>query len=560
MKFMSEKRNLNQNNSFIQQAGILAIAGIFARLLGFLYRLPLTNLIGDEGNAIYAVSFNIYTFLLILSSAGLPAAIAKMVSERVAMGRYDFAHRLFKLAMGLAFSVGLFFSVIVFIFAENITTHFFDMPEATLALQLLTPTIFIVAMMAVMRGYFQGMGKTKPTATSQILEQVFNAIFSIILAHSLWNFALSRSYNEFAYGAAGSTLGSTVGAVAGFMLIACVYFLFRKDIFQKIRKGERRKKNVRWRGEERRKPEKASALVKTIFATSFTIILGTAIFSVANLTDSWLVRSRLVDAGFTELRADQLFGQLGGKFYTITNIPAAITSSLAIALIPAISAAYHLKNHKEVRAKINIGLRVGMLLTIPIAFGLLVLGVPIIQLLFPNHPEGGTLFTWGFLSVIFLGTSQIATGALQALGKMRIPIYAALAGATAKIVSSYFLIGIPSINIYGAVIGTTICFGIAALINCMYLFKYTKTKPDIVGMFVKPIFASITMAVGVFVFYHISHIALNSNAAAVIISIIGGLMLYVIFMLLIKGISEEDVLHLPKGKRLLGFMKRKGLL
>ncbi|MCL2576347.1 MAG: polysaccharide biosynthesis protein [Defluviitaleaceae bacterium] len=553
-----ETKRENSGNNFVRQAVILAFAGIFARILGFVYRVPLTDLIGDDGNAIYGVSFDIYAFLLILSSAGLPAAIAKMVAERRAAGRADQAHRVFRLALTLAAGIGFILSVFTFIFARQIAT-FMNFPEATLALQLLTPTVFIVAIMAVFRGYFQGMANTKPTAFSQIIEQIFNAVLSIILAHSLWNFAISREFDEFAYGAAGGTLGSTLGAVAGLLAILGLYFLLRKDIMRSVYASSKRRRTIsQSRNDSGAEP--TSVLVKTIFATSFTIILGTAIFSVANLSDTLIVTNRLQDAGFDESHARELLGQLKGKFYTITNIPAAITSALAIAIIPAISAANAIGNRIDVHNKINTGMRVGMFITIPIAFGLAVLGPQITELLFPNHPEGGTLFTWGFVSVIFLGISQITTGVLQALGKAIVPIYAALLGAVAKIVSNLILIGIPEINIYGAVIGTTICFSLAATVNCVYLFKYTCAKFDLKGIIIKPIFASVAMGMGVYTFYHITNILIGRNAPATIIAIVVGAVFYAIFMLLLKGIGEEEILYLPFGKKILRIMQQNGII
>ncbi|MDR2168215.1 MAG: polysaccharide biosynthesis protein [Clostridiales bacterium] len=552
---MDKKRGHSHSNSFVRQAAILAVAGIFARLLGFAYRLPLTDLIGDAGNYVYGVGYTVYGFLLVMSSAGLPGAIAKLVSERRAAGRAHAAHRLFKVALILSATIGLILSIIVFIFAEEITGIIFGMPGAALALQMLTPTVFIVAIMAVIRGYFQGMSSTIPTAASQLIEQIFNAIFSVILAHTLWNFAMERGYAEVYFGAAGGTLGSTVGAVAGFMVIAAIYFLLRRDIIQQVRRAAR---NAARR--EDTSYEKTGTLVKTILTTSTTMIIGTAIFSIVNLIDLWLVRSRMAVAGFGAEQINELFGQVLGKFNPITNLPAAISASLAIAIIPAIAAANALSKTREVHEKINTALRVGMLLTIPIAFGLATLGPQIVALLFPAHPEGGSLFLVGFPSIIFLTASQIATGVLQALSRAAIPILAAMVGALVKIAATFFLVAHPSINIYGVVIGTTLCYLVTATINCAILFKHTQTKPDFSGILLKPLFASAAMSLGAFTFYHSAFILTARPGVSTAIAVLAGMFLYAIFMLLIKGFKDSDILLLPGGEKLLAFLKSRGFI
>ncbi|MCL2620404.1 MAG: polysaccharide biosynthesis protein [Defluviitaleaceae bacterium] len=552
---MSENKP-KSNNSFVRQAAILGATGILARLLGFLYRLPLTDLIGDDGNGIYAVGFSVYTFLLVLSSAGLPSAIAKMVAERSALGHYDAAHRVFRVALGLAAVIGVVVSVIVFFLAEQITGMLL-MPQATLALQMLTPTIFIVAIMSVIRGYFQGMSTTVPTALSQLIEQIINAIFSVVLAHAMWNFAMDRGYELANFGAAGGTLGSTVGAMAGFIFITGLYFIARKDILHKVNQTKASRK-LGLGGKYRE--EKTSRLVRSILRTSFTIIAGTAVFSIAGVIDVWLVPSRLLVAGFDHQTATEFLGQVAGKFNTLTNVPAAISSSIAIATIPAIAAARKLGNKQEVQEKLNVAFRVGMLLTIPIAFGLAVLGPQIVALLFPSHPDGGTLFRWGFLSVIFLAASQISTGVLQALNFGRVPVFSAICGAIVKIVMSFVLISSPNINIYGAVIGTTLCFLVSAVINCAFLFKHTNSKPDVTGMLIKPAIASTAMAIGCFGFYHLLYILFGQPTFATITAIIIGMVLYVVFMLVVRGLSDQDILFLPGGGRLLAKMKSKGLI
>ena len=549
---MEKTRNAN---FFVRQAAILAAVGILARLLGFLYRIPLTDLIGDEGNGIYTIGYNVYNFFLIVSSAGLPAAISKLVSEKRAIGRHDEAHRIFTVALTLSASIGIALTAVIFFFAPQITAML-GTEEAYLALQMLAPTVFIFAIMATIRGYFQGMSSTVPTAISQLIEQIFNAIFSIVLAHAMFNYAMRQGHQAVIYGAAGGTAGTTMGAIAGFIVISGLYFIARPDILRTRRNAWLRAKS---RGKHLN-DEKRSLVARKIIITSSTIIAGTAIFSTVNIIDAWLVIDRLTVAGFEESRALELLGQLGGKFNPITNLPAAISSSLALVLIPAIATAKQLGNKKDVHIKVNAAFRAAMLLTIPIAFGLGVLGPQIVTLLFPSHPDGGTLFIIGFPSVIFLAFSQISTGVLQAIGKISIPIIAALIGAIVKIVAGYFLISHPAINIYGAIIGTTICYLIAAWINVHFLCKHTGTRLDFVGMVAKPTFASIAMAMACFTVYHLVYSFLPSNAISATAAVFAGISVYTAFMIFIRGFNEEDIHILPKGERLANVLKSKGFI
>jgi len=542
-------------NFFVRQAAILAAVGILARLLGFLYRIPLTDLIGDEGNAIYSIGYTVYNFFLIMSSAGLPAAISKLVSEKRAIGRHDQAHRIFFIALIMAATLGIISTAAIFLFAPQFTS-FFGRPEATLALQMLAPTVFIFAIMATVRGYFQGMNSTVPTALSQLIEQIFNAIFSIVLAHAMWNFATQYGHSQIVYGAAGGTAGTTVGAIAGFIVISGLYFIARPDILRNKRNSWRRTRARNQHLDD----ERSGQIAQKIFVTSSTIIAGTAIFSIVGLIDIWLVIDRLYAAGFGESRANELLGQLAGKFNPITNLPAAISASLALVLIPAIAAAKSRKDWADMHTKINAAFRAAMLITIPIAFGLGILGPQIVALLFPNHPEGGTLFIVGFPSVIFLAFSQISTGVLQAIGKTAIPIFAALVGAIVKIIAGFLLISNPAINIYGAVIGTTLCYLAAALVNMFFLGRYTGISLDFMGMLLKPVYASVAMALSCYTTYHLIHTFLPSNAIATTLSVLVGMVVYGLFMALIRGLKEEDMHVLPKGDKLAKALKNRGFI
>ena len=531
---------MGKKSSFIKQAAILAIAGILVRVLGFLYRVPLTNMIGDEGNGIYSAGYYIYTFFLVMSSAGLPVAISKMVSEKISVGQFYLAHKIFKVSLIVAFVIGLIFSLAMFFGAEKLC-NIIESPDSYYTILTLSPTICIVSVMAVFRGYFQGMNTTVPTAFSQVIEQIFNAFFSVYLAYIFIDNVL--------YSAAGGTAGTGIGALAGLIFIILVYFLARPSIKRRIRNDKRFYKK-----------ESSKTITKNLISLAIPIITGTAIFSMTNLIDMQMVNSRLEVAGFAQNEINALYGQLTGKYVTITTLPVSISTAVATAVLPAISAGVAKKAFKDVNLKINVALRVTMIISIPAAIGIGVLGNQILKMLYPSYSDGGILLQVGSISIIFLALSQIATGILQGLGKVYVPAINALIGAIIKIPLNYFLISIPEINVTGAVISTIACYAVASLLNFRALTKATKAKPDYTSVLVKPLIASIFMAIACYLSYEVIYLIIEINTLVTIISICFGVIIYFATMAFIGGIRQDDLEFIPMGGKISRFLGRYGLI
>ncbi len=523
---------------FIKHAAILAVASLLVRLLGFLYRLPLTNMLGDEGNGIYSAGFYLYNFFLVMSSAGLPAAISKIVSEKIALEEYRNVKRTFRISIILSGTVGLIFAIIMFISAKFFS-NLIGSPDSYYTILTLSPTVFIVSIMAVFRGYFQGLGTTVPTAISQVIEQIFNAVFSIYLAYLLVKISLPL-------GAAGGTMGTGIGALAGLIYILVVYINRKHYINKRLSK-----KTHKYRVESNK--EIAIKIIKT----AAPIIAGTAIFSMTNLIDMQMVNSRLLASkAFTEKEVTSLYGQLTGKYVTLTTLPVSISTALATAVLPSIASSMIQKDIKTVRKKIDVSLRLTMIISIPAAIGMGVLADEILLLLFPNHSDGGSLLKWGALSIIFLALCQIITGILQGIGKMTIPAKNALIGSIIKIPINYFLIAIPSINVIGAIISTTVCYIVASILNFIALKKATKIKPDFKGILFKPIIASIVMGVACYFSYKGVYNVIESNTIATLISIFISMIVYLISLAVIGGFKREDLMLLPMGKKFIIILER----
>ena len=537
----AKKTNKDKKGSFIIQASVLAAASLIVRFIGFLYRLPLTELIGDRGNAIYSAGYYIYTFLLILSSAGLPAAISRLVSTRIAKGEYRNAHKIFRVSMIFAGAAGAIGMLVLFFFAEPIA-KFVDSPNSVYCLQTLAPTLLIVGVMSVYRGYLQGMNIMTPTAVSQIFEQVFNAVFSVYLAWVLVKQSIPL-------GAAGGTAGTGIGALAGLIVVMIFYNRMKPEIRHNMRIEE---KGIYL--------ETTGEAFKKLVVTAFPIIAGTAVFSMTNLIDMKMVMSGLMSSGaFTEAEAEVLYGQLSGKYVTLTTFPVSISSAMATAAIPNIAMAVTVGNKKEVKRKINTALKLAMIISIPAAVGIGVLGDQILRMLFPSYPEGGVLLKVGAISIAFLSFCQIVTGVLQGIGKIQVPVIGALLGAVVKIALNWILIRIPSINVVGAVISTDVCYLVASIFNVIMLMRYTKTRVNFSGVLIKPTIGSIIMGIGCVIGYKVISLVFG-NTISTLLTIIVAVIIYLLVMIFIRGITEEDLLSIPKGRILVRVFKKIGLL
>ena len=526
---------MKKENTFVEQAGILVAAMLISRFLGFLYRFPMTSTIGDKGNSFYGAGYQIYAFILIISSAGLPAAISKLVSERAALKRYNDAHAVFKAALFLSAIMGIVCALIL-LFGAGLIADLINVPPSKYSMMALSPTVLIVGIMAVLRGYFQGMNTTKPTAVSQIVEQLFNAIFSIVLADLL-------IYKGQEYGAAGGTAGTGAGALAGLLVMLFIYRLNAKTIHRRIN------------SDLSPQTESYREIIVAILKTAWPIIFGTAVFSISGLIDTAMISNCLkASRAFTGDEIFTLLGQYTGKYIVLTTLPVVISSAMATASVPSVAASNAVKDVKAVSSKINTGMRMSMLFTVPAAIGLSVLGDPILRMLFPKAQEGGALLQWGGIAVIFLALVQITTGMLQGVSYIKLPIIGALAGAAVKIVLNIVFITNPKINVLGAVFSTIGCYLAASVIDVYFLRRVTRVKIDFMGILVKPMICSIGMGVTVYGAYDAMLFISKSNALSVMISIIFGALVYFICMLFIKGIKRDDLYAAPMGGRLVKAM------
>ncbi len=525
--------------TFLQGAVVLGAAGLVIKVLGAFFRIPLANLIGDEGMGYYQTAYPIYVLFLVLSTSGIPIAISKLVSERTAIEDHYEAHRIFRISFILLFGIGIFSFTVVFFGAELIV-GWLKNPGAVYAMRAIAPALLFVPVMAAYRGYFQGMQDMKPTAASQIVEQFFRVALGLGLAVLL--IAQGPKFS-----AAGATFGAAAGAVAGAAAIIAVYLRKRKHIKNKINE------------EYRAKEEKTSAILYKIFTIAIPVTIGAAIMPIMNAIDVAIVMRRLQDTGFSEAAANSLYGQLTGMAAPLINFPGVLSIAVATSLVPAIAAANERGDTAFLKYNTELGMRTAMLIGLPCAFGLMTLAEPIMTLLYPFQYDSAVnaapnLFILAF-GIIFLSTVQTLTGVLQGLGRQTIPVVNLLIGGVFKIAITFMLTGIPWINVKGAAIGTVTAYIVASALNMAAVEKYTGTRFNKKLTFLKPLLSAFVMsAIVALVYFLISHIL--GNSMAVLIAVGTGAAVYGAMLFATRSITQEEIAKLPKGEKLLALWRK----
>lgn len=552
---MSKKKN---DTSFLVQGSILAIASLVSRVIGLVYRIPLTAIIGDHGNDYYSCAYEIYSLLLLISSYSLPMAVSKMVSARISNGEKQNAYRVFKGAMIFALFTGTVACVIVFFGAEELT-RLFKTPLGVYALQVLAPTLIIVAVLGVFRGFFQGMGTMIPSAVSQIIEQIVNAVVSVGAAYVLFAYGRriatvlgSKEHYDAAYGAAGGTLGTSAGALCGLAFIIFVFSMF----LPKFRKAMRRENKI-----SKKQPESYRVIFGILIGTIVPVLMSTTIYNMVSIVDQWLFKNIATIQGYSATDVSEWWGIFSGKYRVLTNVPISISTALAASCVPALAAAFAQKDEEQVRSKISMSMRFIMVVAMPCTAGIMVLADPIIQLLFPgSSPLAGHLLQAGGISVIFYSISTLSNAVLQGIDRMRIPVRnASVALVLHAGVIAVGMFGL-KLNIYGICVGTIAFSLIMCILNGMSVRKYSGFKPDVTKTFIKPAIASAIMGVVVYAAYFVCHKISHSNAVSTVIAVLVGMIVYAAALLLIKGLTEEELHSFPKGELLIRIAKKFRLL
>lgn len=543
-----------KGSNFIIQGSILAAASIIVRLIGILYRIPLINIIGDEGMGYYSNAFVIYSILLLLSSYSLPLAVSKMVSAKVARGQYKNSIRILQTALGFATVVGGIGAAVTWFGADFFANTFFPMPFCVYAIKTLAPTVWIMAYLGVFRGYFQGMGTMIPTAMSQILEQIINAVISVGAAFLLFNYGLksnlvyeSTEYS-YAFGAAGGTIGTGAGALTALIFMLLLFMVYRVVLKRQLRR------------DRSRRLESYSQIGYVLIMTVVPVILSSVIYNISSVIDSSIFGHCLTSQG-RNAEYTPLWGIYSGKYHLLTNVPIAIASALSSSLIPALTRATESGSKGQVSSRVNTAIRFAMVLAIPSAVGLTVLAGPITNLLFSGDNDIAiNLMILGSSAVVFFSLSTVTNAILQGTNHMKDPVRnAAIALVIHCILLVFMLLGL-DLGIYGVVLANILFAVLMCIFNGICIARYLEYRQEVKKTFFLPLLASAAMGAVAYGVYHGIYFLFPHNAVCTVIAIVLAVAVYGVLLLKLRCIDEVELHSMPKGAALVRIAHKLHLL
>ena len=526
---MSREKNQSKQ-SFMGGVTVLAVSTVFVKICGALYKIPLNNILGDEGVTHFTSAYNIYSFLLTLSTAGLPLALSKLISEADATGRRNQMRRCFNTAMALFVAVGAVGTAAMLFFTEELAA-WMNNSMAYWPIKALSVSVICVSVMCAYRGFAQGRQNMVPTAVSQFIEAFVKLLIGLPLAWYLIDIG-----KDLEIGAAGAIVGVSAGTVLAMFYMIWDYRRHRTPILWGTDKAQSR-----------------GTILKRLLWLGIPITIGQSGMSLLNLLDQRIVMGQLQDVlGLAEREAAALYGQYTFSS-TLFNLPASFLPAVAISLIPAVSVAVTRRDHREVNRVVTTSFRLIALLAIPAGVGLSVLAGPILILLYPAQYDAAVAATYHLqilgIASVFVCVMLLTNAILQAHGQAKIPIITMFIGGAVKVVANYFLVGNPNINIKGAPIGTLVCYALITVLNLVIINRTLVNRPSYAQLFLKPFLATAGMAVTAKVSYNFLSGVLG-NTLGTLGAIALAVVVYGVLVLALRIITKDDLEMLPKGDKL----------
>ena len=535
---LTKEKKKARKETFIQGILALMFSQVLIKIFGLIQTLYLTNRegFGDKGNSIYMNGYHIYALLLAISSIGVPNAIAKLISERLALGDNKGAQRIFRIAFATFAVIGFIGTLFLFFGAHYIANNFLYVPEAEFTIKTLSPAIFFVSISSVMRGYFNGRQEMAATSKSQTFEQVFKTVLTVVLVE----LAVFMTNQNTVVMATFATIATSLATILSFIYLFRFYKIARRDINVENKPGVETEKGS------------VKSIVKKILGVSIPISISSILSSINKNVDSFTV-VRLLKPKLGE-KANELYGILSGKVDILTSMPLAFNIAFATALVPAISAA-RVKNDKEtINNRISFSLLVTLLIGLPCTVGMLVYADGILNLLFPAESAGAMLLAISALTIFFTALAQTINGALQGLGKVKVPAIALGCGVFVKLIANLVLIPIDGIYANGAAIGSVLCHIVSFSIVYYTLRKTVKLQFKLHRLMIRPVLATIIMMIFSYASYLFIMNLASSIRLATIIAIVVAIIVYAISVVLLKIFSKSDILMLPKGEKIYNFL------
>ena len=537
----------NNNNTLVKNASFLMVAALISKIIGMLYKSPLSNTLGNESYGLFQYAQNAYFILLMIASFSIPQAVSKIMAEKIAFKRYRDAQKVFHGALLYAVIAGGIVALICVFGAPILVPD--SMKGARLALQMLAPTIFLSGILGVFRGYFQAYRNMMPTSLSQIIEQIFVAVFALVMSNVMMNHFADAGADELnRWGAAGATMGTGAGVLSALIFMLIVYGINRKII---------RKKVVRDRYS---RDDSMAEVMKLIILIVMPIIFSAFIYNVNGYINSFMYSSAMGAQGMEEKAISALYAEYG-YFATLINIPLTLASTAPTSMIPEVSAHYARGDIKAANSKIDRATWLSMLISIPAAVGLAVLSGPITEILFPRTDGvGGKLLILGAITIVLNGNSNISNGVLQGIGKANIPVVNAAIALGADVVAMLLMLFFTDLGIYAIVIAMTVYAIVMCVLNERKMKQYMKYKNKWRSAYIYPFLASVPMGiVAGGVYYGLTYVLPESTLvklAVLGVAVILAVVVYFAVYLTLSKPSAEELSMIPGGRTLARFVRR----
>lgn len=579
-----------KQNTFFGGAAILAVGIMVVKVIGMFYKIPLLNIIGEQGSADFGNAYNIYAVLLTISTAGLPVAVSKLVSEANATGRQNQVRRVFRLSLALFLTLGVL-SFLIMSFGSAQLAALMNDDQAAPGIRALAPAVICVGCLSAFRGYAQGHGNMTPTAVSQIIEALCKLVVGLGLAYWLVKAGADQSH-----AAAGAITGVTVGTIVALAYMLLNYLMGRSQ-----------------EGLSKDTPDSNGTIVKNLLMIAVPITISSSMVGIVTVIDSSLVQGQLQRAllentdcwalykdfmsfdklesalkawqatlpeGTTismSLLSDQLAGEgtktaialhdaledasrtLYGNYngaLNIYNLPTSLMAAITAAVIPAVSGTLARRDRKGAARVAGSALRISALLAFPMGVGLYVLGEPIMALIFPSLTSqlaGPLLSTLG-LATVFVCMMLVCNSILQAYGFVNLPVIIMLAGGVIKIVLNYNVVVLPQVGIYGAPLGNIFCFALCLILDLIVMARVIPGRPKYIPLFAKPAAAAAVMGLGAWAVHGLlaKLLAANrlGNAVATLAAIVVAVAIYGVLVIVLRAITKEDLSLMPKGEKI----------
>lgn len=535
-----------KGQNYMHGAAILAVGVVIMKILGFIYKIPLGNILGDEGFSMFTSAYNIYYVFFTLATAGLPVALSRLVAEADANGRDKQEEKTFRVALLTFFVIGTVFALILYLFPNWLADNYLENPDAAPSIRAMAPSILLVCLVSAYRGYCQGNGNMLPTTVDEVLEVLFKVISGLILAAVIMNMGLGKPAAS-----AGAIFGVSIGSVVslGYMII---YKRRNYDVLSAPYTGGRAPNDI---PEDDDEVDDALTIVRKILTIGIPIAFGACIMALLNSVDSKLCMNRLQSAaGFSYLEAKVLYG-VYGKAQTLFNLPAAFITPLTIAIVPAISGAIARGNRGEAMKTAEDSMRISAAIALPMGVGLAVLSHPIMNILYPNSNEAGP----GLLSVMgvasfFVCLVLMENAVLQASGKEKLTMITLISGGLIKIAVNWFLVAQRPINIYGAPVGTLVSYFFMAALDFVFMCVTLRERPKALKVFAGPLGASLLMGASAWAIYGLAGRFIGTGSyfgmlLSMALAIAVAVVVYAVSVIAMRVITKEDMSLIPGGAK-----------